>query len=277
MVPQTIATARKINNQEGRFFFKTLFNSGATPEAMIKRSKLPSGITIYDLTPAVQFQTAQGRMTTTEFVVLSKISFPEFATNRHIGTLVAFIFDGLSVRYDLIIGRLALKKMQLQLDFQHKGLIWFDTTVPFHPINRFQDTSTIQTVLQVSPAAVKRLESLTANISPSTYFKADIPHVVAQQTHLTSSQRNDLFDRHAPLFRGIVGTYPHKKFHILLKPDAVPFYQQRPFPVAIQHRQLLKDELDRQEAEGIIAGCYESVWCMPQFILPKKDGKIRLI
>jgi hypothetical protein len=35
LVPQTIATARKINDQEGRFFFKTLFDSGATPEASI--------------------------------------------------------------------------------------------------------------------------------------------------------------------------------------------------------------------------------------------------
>jgi hypothetical protein len=112
---------------------------------------------------------------------------------------------------------------------------------------------------------------------PSTYFKADILHVVAQQTHLTVSQRNDLheiFDRHAPLFRGKVGTYIHKKFHIILKPDAVPNYQQRPFPVAIQHRQLLKDELDRQESGGIIARCYESAWVMPSFILPKKDNKI---
>jgi hypothetical protein len=111
----------------------------------------------------------------------------------------------------------------------------------------------------------------------SMYFKADIPHVVMQQAHFTSSQRNDLhdiFDRHAPLFRGKVGTYPHKKFRIILKPDALPYYQQCPFPVVIQHGKLLKDEL---EGEGIIARCYESVWCMPSFILPKKDNKIRLI
>jgi hypothetical protein len=84
---------------------------------MIKRSKLPSDIPFHTM-PAVQFQTTQGRMTTTQYVVLSKISFPEFATNRHLGTLTAFIFDGDGVRYDLIIGRQALKKMQLQLDFQ---------------------------------------------------------------------------------------------------------------------------------------------------------------
>ena len=219
-------------------------------------------------------------MTTTQYVVLSKISFPEFATNRHIGTLTAFVFDGDGVRYDLIIGRQALKKMQLQLDFQTEQSILFDSAVPFHPLNWFQDPTQVQSVLQVSPAAVSRLEAFSASILPSTYFKADIPQVVAQQTHLTSSQRNDLqdiLDRHAPLFRGKVGTYPHKKFHIILKPDAVPFYQQRPFPVAIQHRQLLKDKLDRQEGEGIIARCFKSVWCMPSFILPKKDNKIRLI
>jgi hypothetical protein len=113
------------------------------------------------------------------------------------------------------------------------------------------------------------------------YFKADIPQIMAQQTNLTSSQCNDLqdiLDCHAPLlFQGKVGTYPHKKFHIILKPDAVPFYQQRPFPVAIQHPQLLKDKLDCQEGKGIIACCFKSTWCMPSFILLKKDNKICLI
>ena len=194
---------------------------------MIKRSKLPNGITIYKI-PPLHVQTTQGRLTTTEYVVLHKVSFPEFATNRHVGTMKALIFNGEGVRYDLIIGRLAMKKMQLQLDFQREQTVWFDSAVPFHPINWFQDTATVQTVLQVSPAAVERLTALVADIHPSTYFTADIPHVVTQQTHLTCSNRDDLqevFTRHAPLFRGHVSTYPHKKFHIILKPNSVPYYQ----------------------------------------------------
>jgi predicted phage gp36 major capsid-like protein len=57
LVPQTIATIRKINNQEGRYFFKILFDSGATPEAMIKQSKFPLGIVIHTMPTLVQVQT----------------------------------------------------------------------------------------------------------------------------------------------------------------------------------------------------------------------------
>jgi hypothetical protein len=99
------------------------------------------------------------------------------------GTLTAFIFNADGVHYDLIIGCQALKKMQLQLYFQQERLIWFDSALPFHPINWLQDTSTIQSVLQVSPAAVNCL----VTVSASTYFKADIPQALAQQTHLTFS------------------------------------------------------------------------------------------
>jgi predicted phage gp36 major capsid-like protein len=53
LVPQTIATVRKINNKEGGYFFKTLLNSGATP-------KLPPGVTPHNM-PAIQVQTIQGK------------------------------------------------------------------------------------------------------------------------------------------------------------------------------------------------------------------------
>jgi hypothetical protein len=171
--------------------------------------------------------------------------------------------------------------MGLQLDFQKYQPIWFDSAIPFHPINLFQDPSTMQYVLQVSPAAVSPLEAFSASFMQSTYFKANNPQVVAQQTHQTPSQCNDLqdiLDCHAPLFRGKIGTYPHEEnFLIILKPDAVPFYQQRPFPVALKHFQLLKEELNWQEGKGIIACCFKFIWCMPSFILPKKDNQICLI
>jgi hypothetical protein len=55
-------------------------------KAMIKPSKLLPGIAVHSM-PAVQFQATQGQMSTTQYVVLSKISFPKFATNCLFGTL----------------------------------------------------------------------------------------------------------------------------------------------------------------------------------------------
>jgi hypothetical protein len=86
LVPQTIATVRKVNQKEGRYFGKTLFNSVATHEAMIKRSKLPPGVTLRAM-PAIRVQTTQGGLSATQYIIQSKIRFPEFAY-RTIITLV---------------------------------------------------------------------------------------------------------------------------------------------------------------------------------------------
>jgi hypothetical protein len=85
-------------------------------------------------------QTTQGKLSATQYVILSKISFAEFAYNCHIGTIKALIFEGDGLRYDLIICRQALKKMQQHLDFQKEKTLWFGNEVPFHSLSKgFQD------------------------------------------------------------------------------------------------------------------------------------------
>ena len=40
---------------------------------------------------------------------------------------------------------------------------------------------------------------------------------------------------------------------------------------------MVKEELDRQEAEGTLERVYESEWGMPMFVIPKKNGTIRTV
>jgi len=55
--------------------------------------------------------------------------------------------------------------------------------------------------------------------------------VATNQKHLTPDQQNELkrvLDKYTYLFDGTLGVYPHKKFSIEIKPDAVPKHS-RPY------------------------------------------------
>ena len=67
------------------------------------------------------------------------------------------------------------------------------------------------------------LDNYATEILDAKYNKTDVNDVVKQQSHLTSAQKKDLLElltKHAKLFSGKLGSYPHKKFHIDIDPKA---------------------------------------------------------
>ena len=90
------------------------------------------------------------------------------------------------------------------------------------------------------------LDVFVNEILDAKYDKIDIKDVITQQTHLTETQRESLYkvlSKHSKLFDGTLGLYPHKKFHIELKPGAEPVHH-RGYPVPYVHRDVFKQELD---------------------------------
>ena len=280
--PLTIAQAAEVGGVERRIIAKTLFDSGATGN-MFKKSSLPKGAKLEELENTERIQTTNGAMSIKHYVVLDKVVFPEFAPNRYIRNVRCYVFDDDRVRYDLIVGRRTMKTMEMSLDFKEEMMKWIDKDVPFHPTDWYSNKEAIRKVLSVEPALVKKAEtrdSHVAEIQAAKYGRANLEEAIRQQTHLTEQQRKDLYEVwkvNEGLFSGKVGRFP-RDFHLDVDPNVEPYCQTRPYPLNAQHLQLLKEELDRQEAMGIISKCHEATrWCMPMFIRPKKDGTIRTV
>ena len=171
----------------------------------------------------------------------------------------------------------------MQLNFKEETMEWIDKIVPFHPVDWYSNKEAIRSVLAMKPKSVRKAEArdgFTTEIKAAKYGKVDLNEVVNKQTHLTEGERKDLYsvlEKNADLFNGQVGRFP-RDFHLDVDPRVEPFCQTRPYPLNAQHLNVLKDELDRQEAMGIISKCHEATrWCMPMFIRPKKDGTIRTV
>jgi hypothetical protein len=278
--PHTIGQVAKINQLEGQFIFKVLFDLGATVN-MIKKLALPHGIKLYELDKAHGIQTMLGSMNVHYYVALETLAFPEFLPNRYVPKTQALVFNDDKVRYDLIVGQGTMKDMELKLDFSSSTMDWLGKQVPFHPVDWFSNKAAIHQVLAMPPVRVQLAEVYSSEfIRPAKYEKANLHEVVDKQTHLSEEQRQDLlevFMKHKALFSGKVGRFP-RDFHLDVDPEAVPFYQLRPYPLNSQHLEVLKGELDRQEALGIIKKCHVAThWCLPMFCHAKKDGIIHTV
>ena len=70
-----------------------------------------------------------------------------------------------------------------------------------------------------------------------------------------------------------MGVYPHKKFNIKIKEDAVPQHS-RPYAVPQVHLDAFKQELEHLVKIGAPSKNGTSKWESPTFIIPKKDGRL---
>jgi hypothetical protein len=116
-------------------------------------------------------------------------------------------------------------------------------------------------------------------ILDAKYEQVNVDDVVEQLTHLSESQRDDIraaLKKFTKLFDGMLGVYPHRKFHIDVMPGAKPKHV-RPYAIARIHLEPFKKELDHLVRIGVLSSQGVSEWGSPTFIIPKKDGRIRWV
>jgi Reverse transcriptase (RNA-dependent DNA polymerase) len=65
-------------------------------------------------------------------------------------------------------------------------------------------------------------------------------------------------------------------YDIPMKKDAKPYYA-KPFPIPKIHEPVLRKEIDRLCKLGVISPSNHSSWGAPTFIIPKKDGRVRIV
>lgn len=283
VVPQTIVTVKAMNGADGtQRLYRVLLDSGATFEAMIKASSIPKNVEPAKI-PAISVRTTNGSFIIDRAVTLEGMKFPEFSFTSHLAPIKAVVFESESCSYDIILGRACLKKMGVSLDFANSITTWLGISVPFRGPTKESEPSIFQKAnVQVNPVRVDRAQEVyqSSHMTRSRYFQVTTDEVLETLGHLNEDQKGKLgavLDRHAELFSGKIGSYPHRKFHIDLKPEAVPHYQMRPYPIKRDVLPVLKDELAHQEKNGIIERCYESEWCLPLFAVPKKQNEIRTV
>jgi len=219
----------------------------------------------------------------TQGVTLQDIRLPEFDKSRKIAKQKALVFDNPNVTYDVIFGTNFLSKAGIKLNYEKGQMEWFDGIISMRPTKGLttEDFHAMeeQWHIQVEESLFGEdwLECYATEILDAKYEWTDVKDVVDKLEYLSQNRKDDLLallQRHAKMFDGTLGVYPHKKFHIDVDPEAKPAYS-RPYAIPRIHLNTFKKELDHLIELGDLVRQQESEWASPTFIIPKKDGRVR--
>ena len=252
---------------------------------MIHKRALPRGCKPVTLQTQKKVTTLAGSMVADKMIHLRDIKLPEFDKNRTVDELKALIFEK-DCRYDIILGADFLSKSGMNINYSNGTMEWFENIIQMrepHVLDNKEflamaDSIEIQTEFE-NVCGDWHESYLSAPILDAKYEKVNIDDVVADQTHLSKSQQEDmrqLLKKHERLFNGKLGVYPHKKFHIEVEPNSIPKHA-RPYSVPRIHLEVFKKELQHLIKIGVLSQQGTSEWASPTFIIPKKDGRVRWI
>ncbi|KAG3122723.1 hypothetical protein PI126_g24031 [Phytophthora idaei] len=85
-----------------------------------------------------------------------------------------------------------------------------------------------------------------------------------------------LLDKFPRLFSGKLGTFKKEPYVIPLQPDAES-YAGKPFSIPLAYFDATRKEIERLVAFGVLEPDSSSEWASPAFVIPKKDGTVRLV
>ena len=282
--PATICVTNSIGAVRSRRLLRVLLDSGSST-CLIKRSALPKGIQPQELAQSKSLKTLAGTVMSTQVVTLRDIRLPEFDKNRKIAQQRALVFDSPTITYDVILGTNFLSKTGIKLNYEKGQMEWFDCIIPMRPTKGLTDADfhamEDNWYIQVEESLLGEdwLQCYANEILDAKYEWTSVKDVVNGLDHLNQSQRDDILkvlEKHASMFDGTLGVYPHKKFHIDVDPTAKPVHA-RPYAIPRIHLQTFKKELDHLVRIGVLVRQQESEWASPTFIIPKKDGRVRWI
>lgn len=219
------------------------------------------------------WNTANGSFeTTTQTQLVFKL--PELNEHRVINHMVHVSSRHLTT-YDIIIGRDLLSTLGIILNFDSKTVHWDNGYCPMKATN----TQLTDYFVNEDNTPVGNATARIKGILDAKYAPADLKQVASSNPKLTSKQQAELLQvlqRYKHLFDGNLGTWTGSQYNIELKEGATP-YHARAFPVPRIHERTLRLEIDRLCKLGVLKKVNRSEWAAPTFIIPKKDGTVRVI
>ena len=288
LCPTTIMLCGTINEKESNKLLRVLFDSGSR-RTMIHQRALPKGATPVRLDEPAEMSTLAGTHTVKGAVRMKGIHLPELDKNRIVDKQDCLVFNS-DCRYDMILGQDFLRKTGIDLRFSTGKVEWLGNDMPMRDPAWDQQNDTERVLDQygldeeddffAEALGEDCFDSFLSHpILDPLYERVDTKTVVEKQQHLTKEQQADLaavLSRHAKLFDGTLGKYPHKKMHIDVIDGAEPKHS-RPYPVPRVHEGVFKRTLDDMVRRGVLEKQGTSEWAHPCFITPKKDGSARWI
>ena len=124
------------------------------------------------------------------------------------------------------------------------------------------------------------IDCYASAILDAKYEPASPDEIIKEQcSHLKPEERQDLhevFERRSKLFDGSLGTFNGPRMDIELIEGARPSYK-RHYPAPRVHLETFRKEIEHLVAIGVLSRCGESAFGAPTFIVPKKDGRVRVV
>jgi hypothetical protein len=116
-------------------------------------------------------------------------------------------------------------------------------------------------------------------ILDANYEKADLDGYFKLVNHLDSKKKISLkllLSKYKHLFDGLLGDWKTDPVDLWLKSGEMPF-QLSPFPVSKIHEETLKKEINRICDPGVLKPQVALEYQSPSFIIPKKNGTVRVV
>lgn len=276
LLPASVAVFGHIQQVKSTHLYHVLFDSGGSHTMFNKRALPPNVVPTYTTGTSI---TVSGSLKSSSMVMLKDILLPEFSRSRKVDlTLSATIFDNKNVQFDCIFGRDFLNTVGIDIHHSTQTIHWLDLSTSFKPSGYWKHPKrALQYMLLPDPWSHSSF--VTVAIQDATYVAVDVHDVVKAQHHLSSPQQDQLIAlllQHTELFSGTLGCFPQREYDLDLIPTAIPKHF-RAYPIPKVHEETFKKEVNRLLSLGVLEHCGASEWASPTFIIPKKDGQVRMV
>ena len=248
---------------------KALVDSGASGSLVTER--LATKLTTKETSSKQKWKTVAGSFDTTK-QVRAKFSFPEFFENQ-ILEFDLHLSPSLG-NYDMILGQDVLSDIKMDPRFSTQCVEWDGVAVPFKDMEADPHSFYIEEHYTLSEESERIKRILDAKYEP-----ANLEEIASDCKHLDPAEREELhqlLEKYKELFDGSLGKWRGITCDFELKEGTEP-YHAKAFPIPKCHEMTLKQEVERLCDLGVLKRVNRSEWACPTFIIPKKDGTIRVI
>jgi len=251
-----------------------LFDSGAS-DSMIKSKYVKKEKHNFRKNKQ-EYSTAAG-IYTTNYDVKLKLSLTEFNSSKIISHRFQVDNDDgdEGIGYDMIIGRDLMESIGMILDFQNKTIQWENMTVSMKNHREAHAFIPLPKELKSTSNATDR----AVRILDSNYQAADLDEIVENANQLNSKEKAlllNLLKDFEDLFDGTLGHWNTEPVDIELEDNVKPS-NSRYYPVPRINKDAFRKEILRLVEIGVLTEVQESAWGTPTFIIPKKNGTVRVI